>query len=598
MLGYLIILFSYPLFLLSFSFFLGEKKFSNFVGSLASVGILGSSFWLLYGQPVWKISILWLNSGLQDYGASLVFDLYTIIFSGVALFVSWSIIEFSYYYMALDPNKSAFMFSLLLFLLFMLILLSANSLFLLFVGWEGVGILSFILIGWWHTRSDASSSALQAIIYNRVGDSGMVFFMAISIICFNSWDLSELLSLPSDLPMLWWGCLGLVIAAMGKSAQFFFHPWLPSAMEGPTPVSALLHSSTMVVAGVFLLIRVFPLLNSSIYISSLGAIGAVTSIFAASVAVVQFDIKKVVAYSTTSQLGLMVVAVGLGMPWLAMFHMCTHAFFKALLFLCSGSIIHSLNNEQDLRKMSGVSCHLPFTFFVLVVSSFALCGIPFLGGFYSKDLILEVSQFSITNSVSVILALISTFLTAIYSFRVVYYLTNYNICSNTIVPIAETNLNIVWPFLRLVGGAIITGWGLSVILFNIQPVIITIIQKSGPILVTGVGLIWALYNLSSFFVVRVLVFRVNQFLANNWFYSYLLHWSGFILLVIGGSLGGVLRTLDQGWTVMLGPGGVSASLSTISAILQSLMTGQISHYLTYIVVLGGLMASFSLIFFS
>nr|YP_009680569.1 NADH dehydrogenase subunit 5 [Ophioplocus japonicus]QDH07343.1 NADH dehydrogenase subunit 5 [Ophioplocus japonicus] len=559
----------------------------SLLGGLAAVGGFLVLAWIILDYPSHIITLNWFNPSLNYFSLSFYLDPPTIIFSGVALYVTWSIIEFSHYYMNTDNNNQEFFNTLTLFLLFMLILVSSNSLFLLFIGWEGVGILSFILIGWWFTRSDANSAAIQAIIYNRIGDSGMIIFLAFSIIHLNSWELNEVLFLNEYSPISNWAILGIIIAAIGKSAQFGLHPWLPAAMEGPTPVSALLHSSTMVVAGVFLLFRSFPLLNTSNWAPPLiSIIGATTALFAASAALVQYDIKKIIAYSTTSQLGLMVVAIGIKLPNLALFHICTHAFFKALLFLCSGSTIHSLNNEQDLRKASNTTIYLPFTTSCIIIGSLALCGLPFLAGFYSKDLILEASQNTITNSLSIILSLIATLMTALYSFRLIYYISKPP-SSNNLIPSSEENLNLITPLLRLLIGVFIAGWVLTIVTFNNPPIIITWINKSLPLILTISAMVYIFNNLSPKPFNNLAFIQTNKFLSNNWFFVNITH-NTLFPFSFSNSINGVLRSLDQGWTSQLGPTGASTSLTSLTNILQNSQTGLITHYISYslIIIIG------------
>ena len=448
-----------------FGKFIGDRNSEIVTSLLVSISAILSGL-VLYEVIVNQyqdniIIATWINSGSLDVNWSMKIDSLSAVMLVVVTSVSALVHIYSIGYMSHDPHKPRFMAYLSLFTFAMLMLVTSDNFIQLFFGWEGVGLCSYFLIGFWFKKETANAAAIKAFVVNRVGDFGFALGIFLIFYLFGTVNYSEVFEqIPSitDKELVFLGikvnainliCILLFIGAMGKSAQILLHTWLPDAMEGPTPVSALIHAATMVTAGVFLVVRCSPIYEySELALNIITIVGMSTAVFAASVALVQNDIKKIIAYSTCSQLGYMFFAAGVGAYNVAMFHLFTHAFFKALLFLGSGSVIHAFKDEQNINNMGGVWKKLPYTYALMIIGTLALTGFPLLSGFYSKDAIIEFAYLSgnTTGFYAAGIGIFTAFLTSIYSWRLMFK-TFHGEYNNKNIKIEETHES---PFVMLV----------------------------------------------------------------------------------------------------------------------------------------------------
>ena len=559
----------------------------------------------------------WLSSGDLITEWSLRLDLLTSVMLVVVTSVSSLVHIYSIGYMSHDPQQTRFFAYLSFFTFAMLILVTSNNFLQLFFGWEGVGLASYLLIGFWHKKDSANSAAMKAFVVNRVGDFGFLIGLAILFFYTSSLDFDTIFSMNEqlssntfsifnmDFNVLNTACFFLFMGAMGKSAQLFLHTWLPDAMEGPTPVSALIHAATMVTAGIFLVARCSPLFEMSPSILSfITYIGASTAFFAATVALVQNDIKRIVAYSTCSQLGYMFVALGSGAYQIAIFHLFTHAFFKALLFLGSGSVIHAVSDEQDIRKMGGLYKLIPFTWIVMLIGTLGLTGAPLLSGYYSKDGIIEAAFVSQTEGhfYAFYLLVFSALLTSFYSWRLIFLTFNgkSNISTEIFSKIHESPKVMLFPLMVLSILTIFSGiyfvdyfmshdyqflWQTAIYLSESNNVIESIHYvpkwvKYSPLLMMFLGLITAIiFYLIYPNIPKFLSNKFNplyKFLLNKWYFDELYE----LIFVrnisrIGNFLSdfGDKRVIDG-----LGPDGISLRVMDIAKQVSRIQTGYIYHY--------------------
>ncbi len=462
-----------------FGKFIGDRNSEIVTSLLVSISAILSSlvfYEVIFNQYEKNIIIAtWINSGSLEVNWAMKIDTLSSVMLVVVTYISALVHIYSIGYMSHDPHKPRFMAYLSLFTFAMLMLVTADNFIQLFFGWEGVGLCSYFLIGFWFKKETANAAAIKAFVVNRVGDFGFALGIFLIFYLFGTVNYIEVFNqIPTvvDEKLNFLGikiqaidliCILLFIGAMGKSAQIFLHTWLPDAMEGPTPVSALIHAATMVTAGVFLVVRCSPIFEySELTLNIVTIVGMSTAFFAATVALVQTDIKKIIAYSTCSQLGYMFFAAGVGAYNVAMFHLFTHAFFKALLFLGSGSVIHAFKDEQNINNMGGVWRKLPYTYTLMIIGTLALTGFPLLSGFYSKDAIIEFAYLSgtATGYYAAGVGIFTAFLTSIYSWRLMFK-TFHGQYNNKEIKIEETHespLVMLIPLVLLSIGAIFAGF--------------------------------------------------------------------------------------------------------------------------------------------
>tara|TARA_Y100001970_G_scaffold228827_1_gene283572 strand:- start:5081 stop:6991 length:1911 start_codon:yes stop_codon:yes gene_type:complete len=562
----------------------------------------------------------WISSGNFEVNWSVNIDPLTSIMLVVVCVVSALVHIYSIGYMDHDPNKPRFMSYLSLFTFAMNSLIVSDNFLQLFFGWEGVGLCSYLLIGFWYKKDTANKAAIKAFIVNRVGDFGLAIGIFLIFMFFGTLDFKEVFSLVPKLSnekIIFLGlnlnlitliCLFLFFGSMGKSAQFFLHTWLPDAMEGPTPVSALIHAATMVTAGVFLVVRCSPIFEYSQFaLSFVAIIGMLTAIFAASVAIVQNDIKKIIAYSTCSQLGYMFFAAGIGAYHVAIFHLFTHAFFKALLFLGSGSVIHSLKDEQDIRNMGGLWKKMPFTWISMIIGTLALTGFPLLSGFYSKDAIIEFAYLrgSTLGYLTAFVGIFTAFLTAVYSWRLIFktFHGNYNNKNLSRSEIQDSGMIMILPLAILVLGSIFAGyifkevligdryfdfWKNSILmLYNFDTSLIPLwLIVITPFLVcSAIPLSYYLYikNEKILNNIKIRNISIYNFLLNKWYFDELYD---YLFVKPSKAIGsffwkiGDIRTIDR-----FGPDGISKIIKIISKKSTKFQSGYIYDY-AFVMLIG------------
>jgi len=573
----------------------------------------------LMGSPVYIQLATWVSSEVLLINWGFLFDSLTVVMCVVVTFVSSLVHLYSIEYMSHDPHLPRFMSYLSLFTFFMLILVTADNFIQMFLGWEGVGLCSYLLINFWFSRVQANKAAIKAMIMNRIGDFCLVIGILILFVNFKSVDYATVAVLAPffksqtinflnmEFDILSLVCIFLFLGAVGKSAQLGLHTWLPDAMEGPTPVSALIHAATMVTAGVFLIVRTSFLYEHAPHILEfITILGACTAFFASTVGLLQNDLKRVIAYSTCSQLGYMVFSCGLSDYAVGVFHLANHAFFKALLFLGAGAVIHAVNDEQDMRKMGGLKNLIPFTYSTMTIGSLALIGFPFLAGFYSKDMILELSygKFTSFSHFSYFLGTFGAFLTAFYSTRLVCltFLVKPNGYKPVIGFAKETfsNISLALCFLTIpsifVGfytKDMIVGVGsdfFGAAIYNSPQMLhvfdaefIEFFYKILPVTLSllGASLSFFLYNFQShiLFAVKTSVLgrKVYTFLNKKWFFDKIYNECfGQFFFKFGYSMS--YKNIDRGTFEIIGPTGLSSVVLKTAHQLHKAQTGSLYHY--------------------
>jgi len=566
-----------------------------------------------------------MSSELLNVDWGFMFDTLTVVMCCIVTFVSSIVHLYSTEYMAYDPHLPRFMSYLSLFTFFMLILVTADNFVQMFVGWEGVGLCSYLLINFWFTRIQANKAAIKAMVLNRIGDFGLVIGILIIFVEYKAVDYATVFAttpvfvgnsfnfLNMDFDLISIICFFLFVGAVGKSAQLGLHTWLPDAMEGPTPVSALIHAATMVTAGVFLIARTSPLYEyTSSMLSLVTVMGACTAFFAATVGLLQNDLKRVIAYSTCSQLGYMVFACGLSNYSVGVFHLANHAFFKALLFLGAGSVIHAVADEQDMRKMGGLKKLVPFTYSMMVIGSLALIGFPFLTGFYSKDVILEVAygKYTVEGHFSYILGSIGAFLTAFYSTRLVYltFLSRPNGFKSVICYAYDSSYQISVSLFLLVVPSVLIGfyskdmiiglgsdfWGNAIFVTaenmnRIDAEFITHIFKILPVILSLLGSISAflIYSSGRKILVQLKISKIGKsfynFFNKKWFFDKVYNeYVGQFFFTLSYDI--TYKTVDRGIIEVFGPMGLSSIISKKALYLYKLQSGYLYHY-TFLILI-------------